>query len=102
MLENVSIEIAETNFTLMRGDPLNVEITIGGYPIPDLVWTLNGEVIESDSRRRLLVNGIFIDSVEREDAGEYVLTASNDANTESVNISVTVRCKSLSFSLTPY
>ena len=80
-------------FTHVAGESVAVPISLDGRPTPALVWTLNGNVIQSSTRRTLSNTGLTISSVAAEDAGEYVVTASNVVNSTSTSFQLIVRCK---------
>ena len=88
-------------FTHDAGESVAVPISLDGRPAPALVWTLNGDVIQSSTRRTLSNTGLTISSVAAEDAGEYVVTASNVVNSTSTSFQLIVRSTSSSLSTLP-
>ena len=87
--------IAGNNFTRTVGERLVVVVSVDGRPTPSLQWTLNGNTIGNTATRTLTSTGLDISSIAVEDAGEYVLTATNDVNSMSVSFELIVRGEQL-------
>ena len=92
LLDGATIVLTGGNeFTIMDGNALNVPFSVDGRPTPSLQLTKDG--IEFDTSDGLTSDGFSIPSVEVADAGEYILTATNDVNSTTASFEVIVRCK---------
>ena len=65
--------------------------SVDGRPTPSLRLTKDGN--EVDTSDGLTSDGFSIPSVEVADAGEYVLTATNDVSSITASFEVIVGCK---------
>lgn len=79
-----------------EGAPIRLTATIAGNPIPDIEWSKNGEPLSlEDGRTVLTMDGdkvvLEMDKVKKSDEGEYQLTLTNPAGTESGKARVNVR-----------
>ena len=88
--DGVTLTIDGDSFNRMVGDSLEVVISVNGRPRPSLQFTLNGN---TNGTCTLSSTGLNISSIAVEDAGEYVLTATNDINSMSVSFELIVRCE---------
>ena len=62
-----------------------------GYPHPNITWTKDGVPASQFSASGSL---LYLDDVQREDAGSYICTASNGYGEDATSISiVNIRCK---------
>ena len=68
----------------MVGESLSVDISVEGRPTPSVQWSLNGITIGNTTTRTVSSTGLVISAVAVEDAGEYVVTGTNDVNSTSV------------------
>ncbi|RZF43980.1 hypothetical protein LSTR_LSTR016040 [Laodelphax striatellus] len=70
------------------------EVKFSGYPKPDIKWTKDEDLIESDNRCKIYVDEttstIAIYSVERKDTGTYAIKASNSAGSAYLQLSLRV------------
>ncbi|XP_067662288.1 hemicentin-1-like isoform X1 [Haliotis asinina] len=68
-----------------------LECSVGGDPIPEILWTKNGRAVELSHRIQQLSNGslVIYDSTSS-DAGEYKCIAVNTAGTSESRATVTV------------
>ena len=79
----------------MRGDPLEVSITIEGFPPPNVMWSLDGVTIGNNPRRTVSSTGLSLSSATPDDAGTYVVTAENGFSSANATFEIIVRCKCL-------
>ena len=92
--DGVALTIEEDNFTRMVGESLEVVISVDGQPTPSLQLTLDGNTIIGNTTTRTLTSTSFvISSIAVEDAGEYVLTATNVVNFMSASFQLIVKCE---------
>ena len=68
----------------MVGESLAVDISVEGRPTPSVQWSLNGIIIENTTTRTVSSTGLVISAIAVEDAGEYVVTGTNDVISTSV------------------
>ena len=91
----------------MEGDPLTVDLELmpEAFPFPQSVqWYKDGEEADNDADRTLGYPNAIFDQVNRDDAGMYTLTATNnrldnasvEIGTDSASFNLTVICKCLS------
>jgi len=69
---------------LAEGDVASVDLSDPtqpeAFPLPageQVTWTMGGSVVSSDGRVTYGYPAVTFDAVERDDAGDYTLTASN-------------------------
>ncbi|GAU92905.1 hypothetical protein RvY_04923-2 [Ramazzottius varieornatus] len=76
--------------TIRRGSSTTLECAANGFPIPTISWMKNGSPVVLQSTRSYLVGqgNLHIDSVQLDDAGQYVCTAKNSG--EAVEMVVTL------------
>jgi hypothetical protein len=84
----VTITIEEDRFTPMVGESLAVDISVEGRPTPSVQWSLNGNTIGNTTTRTVSSTGLVISAIAVEDAGEYVVTGTNDVNFTTVSFIV--------------
>jgi len=73
-----------------EGDDLNLQCEASGDPTPFIEWTKRDVLLQSRNTSTALV----IPKIERNDSGDYVCTAVNNAGSASYSILVrVVRCK---------
>ena len=77
----------------MVGQSLAVDISVEGRPTPSVQWSLNGIIIGNTTTRTLSSTGLVISAIAVEDAGEYVVTGTNDVNSTSVSFMVILNGK---------
>lgn len=83
--------------TISAGSPLKFEANIIGEPPPTVEWRFNGRTIKNDDRTTIdnvdYNTKIAIRPVNRDDTGEYQITATNSSGKDTHIINVTVADK---------
>ncbi|CAH1969101.1 unnamed protein product [Acanthoscelides obtectus] len=83
--------------TVSAGSPLKFEANIIGEPPPTVEWRFNGSTLKNDHRTTIdnvdYNTKIAIRPVNRDDTGEYKVTASNSSGKDTHIINVTVTDK---------
>lgn len=79
---------------LRVGDEWTVVANFGGYPVPDIIWYREDEIIESTSEHTIVTvsqsSTIVIGTLDRSDSGKYVVEARNSAGSASVELQLKV------------
>jgi hypothetical protein len=78
-----------------EGSALKLSAVIGGNPIPDVIWTLNGEAID-ESRCLVTIDGdkisLEVEKADKKiDEGEYEIGVSNELGVAEAKAKVTVK-----------
>ncbi|CAG2170756.1 unnamed protein product, partial [Oppiella nova] len=78
-----------------KGQPMRVEAPITGAPPPDVVWKLNGTVLDARAANiNFNVDGnkviLSVNSMDKPLEGIYTITATNPAGTDETSFKVTV------------
>ena len=93
---DLEIQLEEVGpFTVMRGDPLVVSITIEGFPPPNVIWSRDGVTISNNTMRTVGSTGISLSRVTPDDAGTYLVTAENGFSSDTETFEIIVICKCL-------
>lgn len=71
-----------STYTGMEYAPHNFTCIVKGYPKPMTVWYKDGEKVEE-----------FPEKFTRRDAGQYLITASNNLTSVNVTVEINVICK---------
>lgn len=83
--------------TVSAGSPLKFEANIIGEPPPSIEWRYNGITLKNDKRTTIdnpdYSTKIAIRPVNRDDTGQYTVTASNSSGKDTHTINVTVTDK---------
>ncbi len=83
--------------TISAGSPLKFDANIIGEPPPTVEWRFNGMTLKNNNR--VLIENvdyntkIAIRPVNRDDTGEYTVTATNSSGRDTHTINVTVTAK---------
>nr|XP_015214533.1 PREDICTED: coiled-coil domain-containing protein 141 isoform X1 [Lepisosteus oculatus] len=76
-----------SNATVMEGSPVTLEVEVTGFPEPTLTWYRNGQKLTNDEHTELSQkegkHSLFIQKVTDNDAGLYVVRATNSSSTLS-------------------
>lgn len=86
-----SAVINTRNVEAQRGASAIISCSVRGNPTPQITWRRDGQNVLRDQRFRILRNGsLYITRVREEDAGLYVLEASNSkgSSSDSTNLIV--------------
>lgn len=79
---------------LRVGDEWTVVANFDGYPVPEIVWYREEEVIESTDEHTIVTisksSTIVIGKLDRSDSGKYVVEARNSAGSASVELQLKV------------
>ncbi|KAM3598873.1 uncharacterized protein V6R79_023733 [Siganus canaliculatus] len=67
-----------SNYNFLENTPHNFTCTVEGYPQPETIWYKDGEEV------------VLPDTLTRNDAGQYVITASNRLSNVSVTVEINV------------
>ncbi|XP_032419215.1 vascular cell adhesion protein 1-like isoform X1 [Xiphophorus hellerii] len=81
----LKVPVDPAPISIIRGEPLHLTCLAEGNPKPRYNWTL------PSNRGHISVTDLKIDSVDFQDGGQYVCTASNIVNSVSVRFDVTVQ-----------
>ena len=84
-----SVEVNPIN----EGMSLTIPLTIMANPSPSLVWTLNGQPVDTERGITLSLTSIMFMSVSKQDAGIYIINATNSVGSVTVNFTLDVQCK---------
>ncbi len=83
--------------TAIEGDETLITLDLSGNPLPlsdTLVWTFNGQSIQTEGRIILGLDSITFRNVERGDAGIYAVFSSNEAGgSNTFEFELEVFCK---------
>lgn len=86
LMRDVSVE---------EGEPLKLDASFAGNPIPDVIWTKDGEPIKPSERVTMSCDGkkvgLEINPCEIKDAGVYGCLLSNPLGEDSLNANAIVR-----------
>ncbi|KAL0100113.1 hypothetical protein PUN28_019517 [Cardiocondyla obscurior] len=82
-----------SNATVSAGQKVKLECEANGDPVPELIWTHDGKVIESEDHK-IQTDGLrtclIIAEASSKDAGSYTVTASNEIGKATVTCTVSV------------
>ncbi|WKX89586.1 hypothetical protein Q1695_008890 [Nippostrongylus brasiliensis] len=81
-----------------EGETLTLKCVVAGEPFPSIVWTKDGVELEKDERvvMRVALDGtatLRIRDARKSDFGQYRITATNEAGSETSSCQVTVKDK---------
>ena len=110
-IQNISVHSMDV---IAEGDNVTITCECIGFPIPDIVWLRNNEILY-DSDRLLIsdtvnmligvtmvsrvIRNLTITNASREDTGVYTCIANNSVGSDNSDISITVQCKFVLFSI---
>ncbi|KHN73749.1 Twitchin [Toxocara canis] len=76
------------------GADFQLNIPVSGEPPPEVVWTFQGEPVESSDRMRVdnipYKTKFVVKRALRSDTGVYLITATNESGTDTAEVKVTV------------
>ncbi|XP_077997326.1 protein Obscurin-like [Glandiceps talaboti] len=83
------------DLTIVENKPVILECKVSGYPEPDVMWLLNGKVIQPAKEIRMMFDGetatFTLEKAYPEDSGVYTCRLTNiHGETQSCNATVTV------------
>ncbi|XP_054633124.1 titin-like [Dunckerocampus dactyliophorus] len=88
------LQLTFTTFTVKNGEELKVEIPVLGYPALKIEWKRDGQAVKETSRLEISTTSsmtvLHIRHAAREHAGQYSITASNNAGNDAGQITVVV------------
>ena len=89
--------VSPPTIPIQLGQTVKLDCSAGGYPIPTIAWSRDGhEELPISSRKR--PNGsLIIESLKKEDRGQYVCVAKNSLGmkSHSVILQLSENCKIL-------
>ena len=68
-------------------------VSVTGVPQPDVTWRKDNVILNDDPRFTITGSNIQLSNAQRTDAGEYMVTAHNIADTEVEHYNVIVQCE---------
>lgn len=71
-------------YTVVKGQTVFLECPVVGYPIPNVIWSKNGQL--PIARSEMVYGGLIIRNVSSTDDGVYICTFTNSKGTFSKNI----------------
>lgn len=80
---------------ICKGDAIMIRVPYKGRPAPKIIWSVDGEVIET-SRRKVEIkthphhSTLVIHDAEKKDSGVYKFLVENSVGSDMVNIPVHV------------
>ena len=93
----IRIETKYKEITVKAGEKIKVDATITGSPAPTVTVAQEKEEVKPSARVRIdsekgtkAKMTLTIDKCERNDLGEYTLTAANDLGSDSTSIKITI------------
>ena len=88
---------------MKAGTSTTVSLTLAAFPVPSVTLTFNGGSVLDDKRVSYkLADGklsFIVEKVQKEDAGQYVLTVENKFGKATANITIVVLGECNRFSL---
>lgn len=89
-----TLQIMFSTFTVKCGDTLKVDLPVTGQPKPKVEWKKDGLAIKETSRLEVTHTAssalLCIKNANRDNSGQYTITASNSAGTATGGITVVV------------
>lgn len=70
-----------SNYTAQENAPYNLTCTVKGYPEPQMIWYKDGDEVK------------LPDSFSRNDAGQYLITASNSFSDVNQTVELVIKCE---------
>ncbi|XP_054889486.1 titin-like [Poeciliopsis prolifica] len=88
------LQLTFNTFTVKSGEDLKVEIVVVGDPAPKIEWKKESQAVKETSRLEILnkasLTVLHIRHGVREQSGQYSVTASNSAGTDTTTLTVVV------------
>jgi len=89
----VSANILE-GMNFPQGEPMRIRIPILGRPLPHVIWSKDGEIIESSEKYQMYTEGdnavLMIIKSGKEDGGLYGLEVRNQFGSDQVSFNVRI------------
>lgn len=86
-----SVTIQYTNFLsptkiAKKGEDVTLPCTVKAYPIPNMAWKKEGELVTNDSRHVITRTELKIRQVSTDDMGRYYCIAWNRGSVKAMNV----------------
>lgn len=84
----------EKIITLDKGEKLQISVTVTGEPKPEIKWYCNDQEIKDEARKDIQSDAgsisLSVKNVQRDDSGNYKVTASNEFGFDSAAFKVQI------------
>ena len=90
-----NVQLTVTNDGIIEGEPATLTCTAQGGPPIEVSWQKEGRVLRNDTRGQQHIYRLYIEDVQRSDAGKYTCTADNEVKipVSSNQVTLHVLCK---------